>query len=63
LVEYRLAPETPYPGPLEDCYAGLAWTVAKAGDLDIDPARIGILGFSASGGLATGLALLCRDRG
>ena len=35
-VEYRLAPETPYPGPLEDCYAGLAWTFAHAGELGID---------------------------
>jgi acetyl esterase/lipase len=62
-VEYRLAPETPYPGPLEDCYRGLAWTFAHSGDLGVDPTRIGIRGESAGGGLAAGLALLARDRG
>jgi acetyl esterase/lipase len=62
-VEYRLAPETPYPGPLEDCYAGLVWAYQHAGELGIDPARIGIGGPSAGGNLAAGLALLARDRG
>jgi acetyl esterase/lipase len=62
-VEYRLAPETPYPGPLEDCYAGLKWTFGHAGELGIDPGRIGVSGISAGGGLAAGLALLVRDRG
>ena len=62
-VEYRLAPETPYPGPLEDCYAGLKWIYDHAADLGIDPDRIGIMGASAGGGLAAGLALLARDRG
>jgi acetyl esterase/lipase len=61
-VEYRLAPETPYPGPLEDCYAGLKWTYDHAADLGIDPDRIGITGASAGGGLCAGLALLARDR-
>jgi acetyl esterase/lipase len=61
-VGYRLAPETPYPGPLEDCYAALRWAYQNAGDLGIDPGRIGIIGGSAGGGLAAGLALLARDR-
>jgi acetyl esterase/lipase len=62
-VEYRLAPETAYPGPLDDCYAGLRWTHEHAGELGIDRDRIGIAGVSAGGGLAAALALLARDRG
>jgi acetyl esterase/lipase len=62
-VEYRLAPETPYPGPLEDCYAALSWVFSHADELGIDRGRIGIIGASAGGGLAAGLALLARDRG
>ena len=62
-VEYRLAPETAYPGPLEDCYRGLKWTSDNHTLLGIDPARIGISGISAGGGLCAALALLARDRG
>jgi len=62
-VEYRLAPETPYPGPLEDCYAALRWTHDHADELGIDQNRIGLYGLSAGGGLAAALAVLARDRG
>lgn len=62
-VEYRLAPETPYPGPLDDCYAGLKWTWDHAAEIGVDRNRIGIHGVSAGGGLCAALALLARDRG
>jgi acetyl esterase/lipase len=62
-VEYRLAPETSFPGPIEDCYAALRWTYDHAHKLGIDKERIGLYGLSAGGGLAAALALLARDRG
>jgi acetyl esterase/lipase len=62
-VEYRLAPETPHPGPIHDVYAGLLWTAAHAGELGFDPSRIVIAGGSAGGGLTAALALMARDRG
>jgi len=62
-VEYRLAPRSPDPAPIEDCYAGLVWTSAHALELGFDPDRLLIAGMSAGGGLAAGVALMTRDRG
>ena len=62
-VEYRLAPETPFPGPLDDCYAALTYIHAHTKELGIDPSRIAVGGQSAGGGLAAGTVLRARDEG
>ncbi|MBZ0295647.1 MAG: alpha/beta hydrolase [Anaerolineae bacterium] len=63
-VEYRLAPECPFPAALEDCYAVLQWIAGDgAHELHLDTTRIVIGGVSAGGNLAAATALLARDRG
>jgi acetyl esterase/lipase len=59
-VEYRLAPENPYPASLDDCYTALAWLDAQP---NVNASRLIIGGASAGGGLAAALALMVRDRG
>ncbi|MEX6631920.1 alpha/beta hydrolase [Hyphococcus lacteus] len=61
-VEYRLAPETIFPGAIEDCFSGLCWVFNNANEIGVDKSRIGLLGESAGGGLAAALALMIRDQ-
>jgi acetyl esterase/lipase len=62
-IDYRLAPETPHPGPLEDCYQVLQAVYSGSAFITGDRSRIAVSGDSAGGGLAAALALLARDRG
>lgn len=62
-VEYRLAPEHPYPAALDDVYAGWEWIARNGSELGLDAARVVVHGVSAGGGLAAGAVLAARDRG
>ncbi|MDR0592326.1 MAG: alpha/beta hydrolase [Bifidobacteriaceae bacterium] len=62
-VEYRLAPEHPFPAGLEDCYSALTGLLARADELAIDPGRVTVGGASSGGNFAAALALMARDRG
>ena len=62
-VDYRLAPEEPYPAALRDGMAVLAWARAGGAPFNVDAARLGITGSSSGGNIAAALALMCRDEG
>ncbi len=61
-LEYRLAPEHPHPTPVQDAYTGLVWLAEHAAELGVDAGRLAVMGDSAGGGLAAGVAILSRDR-
>ena len=61
-IDYRKAPEHPYPAAPEDCYAGVCWVFENAAAMGMERDNIGLMGASAGGGLALAAALMLRDR-
>jgi len=62
-VDYRLAPETKFPGAPEDCYAATVWAVENASEIGVDASNLALSGTSAGGNLTGAVAQMCRDRG